>query len=47
MRSIFAQEAYRHIKNIFDEGELARNAVVAEFATTAPGSTPGKKGRKK
>ena len=25
----------RHIKNIFDEGELVREAVVAEFATTA------------
>ena len=25
----------RHIKNIFDEGELERNAVVANFATTA------------
>jgi hypothetical protein len=25
----------RHIKNVFDEGELARNAVVANFATTA------------
>lgn len=25
----------RHMKNIFDEGELTRNAVVANFATTA------------
>jgi hypothetical protein len=25
----------RHIKNIFDEGELNRNSVVANFATTA------------
>ena len=25
----------RHIKNLFDEGELVREAVVAEFATTA------------
>ena len=25
----------RHIKNIFSEGELAREAVVAKFATTA------------
>lgn len=25
----------RHIKNIFNEGELIRNAVVAKFATTA------------
>ena len=25
----------RHIKNVFDEGELARAAVVAESATTA------------
>ena len=25
----------RHIKNIFDEGELERNSVVANFATTA------------
>lgn len=25
----------RHIKNIFDEGELVRSAVVAESATTA------------
>ncbi|MCJ7583059.1 MAG: virulence RhuM family protein, partial [Candidatus Aminicenantes bacterium] len=25
----------RHIKNIFDEGELARGSVVANFATTA------------
>ena len=26
---------FRHIKNIFDEGELDRNSVVANFATTA------------
>ncbi|MBK5252185.1 MAG: virulence RhuM family protein [Peptostreptococcaceae bacterium] len=26
----------RHIKNIFTEGELERNSVVANFATTAP-----------
>ena len=25
----------RHIKNIFSEGELIRNSVVAKFATTA------------
>ena len=25
----------RHIKNIFEEGELTREAVVANFATTA------------
>ncbi|MDE7382286.1 MAG: virulence RhuM family protein [Treponemataceae bacterium] len=25
----------RHIKNVFEEGELDRNAVVANFATTA------------
>lgn len=25
----------RHIKNIFDEGELVRSSVVAKFATTA------------
>jgi hypothetical protein len=25
----------RHIKNIFEEGELARNSVVANYATTA------------
>ncbi len=25
----------RHIKNIFTEGELIRNSVVANFATTA------------
>ena len=25
----------RHIKNVFEEGELARNSVVANFATTA------------
>ena len=25
----------RHIKNIFEEGELYRNSVVANFATTA------------
>ena len=25
----------RHIKNIFDEGELSKNSVVANFATTA------------
>ena len=25
----------RHIKNIFQEGELDRNSVVANFATTA------------
>ena len=25
----------RHIKNIFDEGELDRNSVVANFPTTA------------
>ena len=30
----------RHIKNIFEEGELYRNSVVAKFATTA---TDGKK----
>ena len=26
---------YRHIKNIFEEGELNKNSVVANFATTA------------
>lgn len=26
----------RHIKNIFSEGELVRESVVANFATTAP-----------
>ncbi len=26
---------YRHIKNIFNKGELIRNSVVANFATTA------------
>ena len=25
----------RHIKNVFEEGELDRNSVVANFATTA------------
>ena len=25
----------KHIKNIFDDGELVRNSVVAKFATTA------------
>ncbi|WP_419822731.1 hypothetical protein [Anoxybacterium hadale] len=25
----------RHIRNIFDEGELIRNSVVAKYATTA------------
>ena len=25
----------RHLKNVFKEGELQRNSVVAEFATTA------------
>jgi hypothetical protein len=25
----------RHIKNVFDEGELEKNSVVADFATTA------------
>ena len=25
----------RHIKNVFDEGELQRDSVVAKFATTA------------
>ena len=25
----------RHVRNIFTEGELARNSVVANFATTA------------
>ena len=25
----------RHIKSIFDEGELVKNSVVAKFATTA------------
>ena len=25
----------RHLKNIFEEGELLRNSVVAKFATTA------------
>jgi hypothetical protein len=30
----------RHIKNVFDEGELDRAAVVAESATTAPTERP-------
>lgn len=25
----------RHIKNVFEEGELSKNSVVAKFATTA------------
>ena len=25
----------RHIKNVFEEGELSRESIVAEFATTA------------
>ena len=25
----------RHVKNVFEEGELRRQSVVAEFATTA------------
>jgi len=25
----------RHIKNVFEEGELERESVVADFATTA------------
>lgn len=29
---------YRHIKNIFTEGELINNLVVANFATTASDS---------
>ena len=34
----------RHIKNIFSEGELNRNSVVANFATTATdGKTVGYK----
>jgi len=28
----------RHIKNVFEEGELERNSVVANFATTAKDS---------
>lgn len=38
MASLFQRDKSvisRHIKNIFDEGELARSAVVAESATTA------------
>lgn len=31
----------RHIKNIFNEGELIRNSVVANFATTAADLIPG------
>ena len=30
----------RHIKNIFDEGELDKKVVVANFATTAHYGTP-------
>jgi len=33
----------KHIKNIFDEGELNSNAVVAKFATTATDSSWNKK----
>ena len=29
----------RHIKNIFKEGELIRNSVAANFATTADDKT--------
>jgi hypothetical protein len=29
----------RHLKNLFDEGELARNSVVANHATTAADGT--------
>jgi len=38
MASLFERDkstVSRHIKNVFDEGELARNSVVANFATTA------------
>ncbi len=38
MASLFERDkstVSRHIKNIFIEGELDRNAVVANFATTA------------
>ena len=30
----------RHIKSIFDEGELDKKAVVANFATTTQHGTP-------
>ena len=33
----------RHIKNVFDDGELVREVVVAKFATTTPhGAIPEK-----
>ena len=38
MAELFQRDKYtisRHIKNIFEEGELQRNSVVANFATTA------------
>ena len=38
MASLFQRDKStisRHLKNIFDEGELDRNSVVANFATTA------------
>ncbi len=38
MSSLFERDKStisRHIKNVFDEGELERNSVVANFATTA------------
>ena len=38
MSSLFQRDKStisRHIKNIFDEGELIKEAVVANFATTA------------
>ena len=38
MASLFERDkstVSRHIKNVFDEGELARDSVVANFATTA------------
>ena len=41
MASLFERDkstVSRHIKNVFDEGELERNSVVANFATTATDS---------
>ena len=32
----------RHIKNVFEEGELQRESVVANFATTAAGERKGR-----
>lgn len=37
----------RHIKNIFTEGELTKNSVVANFATTNAGEIGHKKAMEK